>query len=135
MRSMVSIQILSGVICFCCVSYFIIILYFPYSIGNFIGHMNLGLQQERIEAQRLIPDRSTALTGKANSSTESYICDAVKSSPTHNRTSPLSFEIHRFNHLHRSYSHLYEFPMIELSVLLCSLLRYCSHTSKSMDIS
>lgn len=103
MRSIVSIQVLSGIICFCCASYLILTIYYPYSIQTFIGQMRLGFQLTQIQAKGLVPNKSVALTGKANSSTESYICDAEKGNSTHNQTSSVSFEIHRFTALRRSY--------------------------------
>ena len=101
MRSLISIQILAAVICFCCISYFFIFIYDQRSVRNIIEILSVGFQQSQLEARKLLPGKSIALTGKANSSTESYICSAVKNDHLHNRTSSLSFQLHRFNALQR----------------------------------
>ena len=132
---MISFQVLFKIISFCCLSLFILLISLRYFIPNSTRQISFEFQQIPIEEKNYLPDKSIASIRTANSSTESYICDAVKSNHTHNRTSSFSFEDHRFTALRRSYSPFNGFPLIELFILRSSLLWYCSYTSKSMDIS
>jgi len=109
MPSLVSIQILSGVICFCCTSYLIISIFYPTSFINFIGELNFKDRQNHVS---LITNNtklnSTTLQNtfipRNDLSNRSFICDAVKTDNQHNKTSVLSFETHLFNALRRKYS-------------------------------
>jgi hypothetical protein len=109
MPSLVSVQILSGIICFFCTTYLIISMFYPISLKNIIGELNFQIQQNPVSIitnNTKINLTTTKLTSThtTNLSTQSFICDAVKTDNQHNKSNDFSFETHRFNALRRKYS-------------------------------
>ena len=103
MPSLVSVQILAAIVCFCCISYFIIIVYPPVSFQNIAMIFTKGNQSVIVQTTTISTTTTTTTTTtvKFNYTTESYICDAVNRNSSHNTTSSLSFQLHRFNALRR----------------------------------
>lgn len=110
MPSLVSVQILAGVICFFCTAYLILSIFYPISFQQIIGEFRLqpqllysdntkstNVNKSNIDIQQYLPIRPK------NLSSYSYICDYIKPNDTHNQTSSFSFETHRVNALHRKY--------------------------------
>jgi hypothetical protein len=107
MPSLISIQILSTIICFFCATYLIISIFYPFSFENIINGLHFQLRQSNVD--RLInttgftPTKTQSiLILSTNLSNKSFICDYVKNDNVHNKTSPLSFDNHRLNALHRT---------------------------------
>jgi hypothetical protein len=113
MPSLVSVQILSGIICFFCITYFILSVFYPFPIQNIIGGLRSQPGRTNINtttnATKLISTtQPSTLVHKANLSTESFICDYVKKDNEHNQSNTsLSFEKHLSNALRRKYSIFY----------------------------
>jgi len=109
MPSLVSVQILSGIICFCCTSYLFISIFYPISFINFIGELNFQNRKGNVSIitnhTKLIPTNfQNTLILRTNLGNQSFICDAVKTDNPHNKSSSSSFETHLFNALRRKYS-------------------------------
>jgi hypothetical protein len=109
MPSLVSIQILSGIICFFCTTYLIISIFYPISFKNIIDELNFQNRQKFVSIItnntkiNLTPLQNT-LIRTTNLGTQSFICDAVKTDNQHNKSNASSFETHRLNALRRKYS-------------------------------
>ncbi len=108
MPSRISIQILSGIICFFCVTYLITSIFYPFSFENIISGLHFQLRQSNVDklintTTGFTPTKTQSiLILSTNLSNKSFICDYVKKDNVHNKTSPLSFDNHRLNALHRT---------------------------------
>jgi len=110
MPSLVSVQILSGIICFFCTTYLILSIFYPFSIQNIPGELRSQPGRTNINtttnATKLIStNQQSTLVHTANLRNESFICDYVKKDNEHNQSNTSSsFEKHLWNALRREYS-------------------------------
>jgi hypothetical protein len=110
MPSLVSVQILFGIICFFYTTYLILSIFYLFPIQNIPGELRSQSGRTNINtttnATKLIStNQQSTLVHKANLSTESFICDYVKKGNEHNQSNTSSsFEKHLSNALRREYS-------------------------------
>ena len=108
MPSLTSAKIFSGIICLCCIIYIILSINSSISLRNIVGKLRSRPWQTNVSimdntSKLLLASIQNMVSNNANLSTESYICDYVKTNNQHNKTNPLSFATHRLNALRRQY--------------------------------
>jgi hypothetical protein len=103
LRTLASIQVLSGIIGCLCIAFLIISILYSFSSQNFIDRLSFQPWPKNIY-RKTNANKQKPIIDTISLNNESFICDYVKSNNESDTKSSLSFEKHRLNALRRKYS-------------------------------